>query len=327
MDISNIRQYLSDDMQKVEELIEASLQSDISLLNATNRSILSHGGKKIRPIMALLIAKACSGGHVKDDTLRFAAASELLHNATLLHDDVADDSPNRRGMPTVMSILGGRASVLLGDYWLVKAVDRILQADLNGNEIIRLFAKTLRDLAEGEMLQLEKAKECDADEADYYRIIHSKTASLFEAACISAAISVGASEEKIRAAKSYATNIGIAFQIKDDIFDYQADAAIGKPVGIDLREQKITLPLLGALYSAPKEEELEIRKKLKEIQKYPANLDEIVAFVNKYGGTAYAEKKLNEFVDKAVIALRALPESKDKEYLKMLADFVAVRKI
>ena len=257
MDQTAVRKRLQAELDQVNKLILDSLESDIELLNRTNRALLDHPGKQLRPILALLVARAI-GGRVNDDTLRFAAASELLHNATLLHDDVADGSAERRGRPTVMSLLGSRASVLLGDFWLVRAVARILEASRESNRVIRIFADTLADLAEGEMLQLQKASAGDTQEADYQRIIYNKTASLFVAAALSAAISAQATPAQEEAVRSYAENLGMAFQIKDDIFDYQENASIGKPVGQDLQEQKITLPLLGALQAAPEQGRLTV---------------------------------------------------------------------
>ena len=159
MDIRSIREYLGQDWTAVQDRITSSLQSDIDLLNATNSSILSNSGKQMRPALALLMARACSGGvKLSDDaTVRYAAASELLHNATLLHDDVADESDQRRGMPTVMSLMGPSVSVLVGDYWLVKAMELILGSSDSDHKVIKIFSKTLSDLAEGEMLQLQKA--------------------------------------------------------------------------------------------------------------------------------------------------------------------------
>ena len=157
MDFKAIKDILRNDLDRVISVIEASIASDIDLLDKTNKSILSHSGKQLRPVLSLLSARACSGGFVTEDTVRYAAASELLHNASLLHDDVVDDSRQRRGRPTVMSILGGRASVLLGDYWLVKAMENILKGDNSSSTVIRIFARTLSDLAEGELLQLQKA--------------------------------------------------------------------------------------------------------------------------------------------------------------------------
>lgn len=149
MDFSSIKDFLKEDLDKVNKLMATSLSTDIELLDKTNRAILSHNGKQVRPVLTLLVARACSGGFVTDDTIKYAAAVELLHNATLLHDDVADDSPVRRGAPTVMSILGGRASVLLGDYWLVKGMENILASRNSSDKVIRIFASTLTDLAEG----------------------------------------------------------------------------------------------------------------------------------------------------------------------------------
>ena len=203
MDIKSVREYLGKDWEAVKEKIETSLMSDIALLNATNSSILSNSGKQLRPLLALLVARACSGHQISEATVRYAAASELLHNATLLHDDVADGSVKRRGAPTIMSLMGPSVSVLVGDYWLVKAMDLIIDADDAAGDscVMKIFSKTLKDLAEGEMLQLQKAQKGDTDENDYLRIIYSKTASLFEAASVSAAISVGASEAYVQAAR------------------------------------------------------------------------------------------------------------------------------
>ncbi len=208
MTLDEIKDFLGQDWKDTDALIRSSLESDISLLNATNKAILDHSGKQLRPIVSLLVARACGGGRVNADSVRYAAAAELLHNATLLHDDVADSSCERRGAPTVMAILGGPASVLLGDFWLVKALENILASSANCNEVIRIFAGTLSSLAEGEMLQLQKASSGDTVEEDYYRIIYSKTASLFEAAFVSAAISVNAPADWIEAVRDYAVSLG-----------------------------------------------------------------------------------------------------------------------
>lgn len=324
MDQTAVRKRLQAELDQVNKLILDSLESDIELLNRTNRALLDHPGKQLRPILALLVARAI-GGRVNDDTLRFAAASELLHNATLLHDDVADGSAERRGRPTVMSLLGSRASVLLGDFWLVRAVARILEASRESNRVIRIFADTLADLAEGEMLQLQKASAGDTQEADYQRIIYNKTASLFVAAALSAAISAQATPAQEEAVRSYAENLGMAFQIKDDIFDYQENASIGKPVGQDLQEQKITLPLLGALQAAP-EQEASVRRMVTQIGEHPEYQAEIVAFVKTRGGMDYAVARLDEYVDKAIAALDVLPQGEDRQALADLARFVSERK-
>ena len=324
MDIKSVREYLGKDWEAVVEKIETSLMSDIDLLNSTNSSILSNSGKQLRPLLALLIARACSGHRISEATVRYAAAAELLHNATLLHDDVADNSYQRRGVPTIMSLMGPSVSVLVGDYWLVKAMELILGSSEGDHQVIKIFSKTLSDLAEGEMLQLQKAQSGDTSEDDYLRIIYSKTASLFEAACVSAAISVNASEECLKAAKDYAVALGIAFQIKDDILDYSGTESVGKPLGVDILEQKITMPLLGAIANAPAEEG-RIRGLVKGIVDHPENRDGIVAFVKDNAGLEYAVQQLDKYVAQAVDALSVLPLSKERELLEELAYFTAKR--
>lgn len=325
MDIKAIQEYLGDGWLAVKDKIVSALSSDIELLNFTNASILSHSGKQLRPMLSLLIARACSDRPTSEATVNYAAASELLHNATLLHDDVADGSEKRRGVPTIMSLMGPSVSVLLGDYWLVKAMESILETDDGTAHVIKIFAKTLSDLAEGEMLQLQKSQQGDTDEADYLRIIYSKTASLFEAACVSAAISVGASEEYIEASRRYAVALGLAFQIKDDILDYSGTDAVGKPLGADILEQKITMPLLGALYNVEPAVAENVRKMISDIVGHPEYRDPIVDFVKENGGLEYAVSRLDSFVEEAVAALSVFPESKAKDSLVELAYFTARR--
>ena len=324
MDIKSVREYLGSDWTSVQERIDHSLKSDIALLNATNSSILSNAGKQMRPLLALLVARACSGAGITEATVRYAAASELLHNATLLHDDVADNSDQRRGVPTIMSLMGPSVSVLVGDYWLVKAMELILGTSDGDHLVIKIFSKTLSDLAEGEMLQLQKAQNCDTCQEDYLRIIYNKTASLFEAACVSAAISVNASEEFVQAAKDYAVALGLAFQIKDDILDYAGTESVGKPLGVDILEQKMTMPLLGAYVNAPSEEG-RIRSLVKDIVDHPEHRDEIVAFVKNNGGLEYAVEQLDGYVAQAVRALSVFPMSMERELLEKLAYFTAKR--
>ena len=315
--------FLAEPLERVFALLETSLGSDVALLDATNRSLLAQGGKRIRPGLTLLAAGACGG--VNDDTVRFAAAAEMIHNATLLHDDVVDGATTRRGKPTVMSILSSPASVLIGDYWLVKAIRCILDAERYSERAIRLFAKTLSDLAEGEMLQLEKASSGDTTREDYLRIIYSKTASLFEASVLAGAVSADAPEEWTAALAGYARNLGLAFQIKDDILDYAGDEALGKPVGIDLKEQKITLPLLCALESVPAEEAAEIRALVGRISDEPALADRVQAFVLERKGVERAAADMEKYIDEAVSCLDELPPSAEKPYLAELARYVGER--
>lgn len=326
MDIAGVKEYLGAEWTAVQGRIAGSLESDIELLDQTNRSILSHAGKQLRPMLALLAARACSAdGHASEATVRYAAAAELLHNATLLHDDVADDSDQRRGVPTIRSLMGPTVSVLLGDYWLVKAMELILGEHEADSKVIRIFSKTLSDLAEGELLQLQKAQSGDTVEEDYLRIIYSKTASLFEASCVSAALSVGASEDAVEAMRAYSVALGRAFQIKDDLLDYDGTESVGKPLGVDILEQKMTMPLLGALVNAGPQEDNRVRALVKDIVGHPEHRDEIVAFVKANGGMEYASERLDFYVNQAVEALAVLPESFEKTLLVKLARYTANR--
>ena len=323
MEFCEFKAFLAGPMEEVSALLEASLRSDIALLDATNRSLLSQGGKRIRPGLTLLSAGACGG--INADSIRFAAAAELIHNSTLLHDDVVDGATTRRGKPTVMSILNGPASVLVGDFWLVKAMRCILDAEHYSERVIRLFSKTLSDLAEGELLQMHKATACDTTREDYLRIIYSKTASLFEASVLSGAVSVDAPEEWTAALAGYARNLGLAFQMKDDIFDYTGGEALGKPVGIDLLEQKITLPLLCALDSVPEEEASAVRAKVGRISEEPGLAEEVRQFVLDHGGVDKARAEMEKYIDEAVFCLEELPQTAEKSYLIKLARFVGER--
>ena len=324
MDIRQVKEHVGADWSAVQECIASSLSSDINLLNKTNESILSNSGKQLRPLLTLLFARACSG-KTTEATIRYAAAAELLHNATLLHDDVADCSEKRRGVPTIMSLMGPSVAVLIGDYWLVRALDTILTDAPSDPSVLKIFSKTLSALAEGELLQLQKAQNGDTVEEDYLRIIYNKTASLFEAACLSAALSVDADEQKQQAAKDYSYALGIAFQIQDDILDYSGTDSVGKPLGVDVLEQKITIPLLGALTNVSEQEQARVRGLVNDIVGHPEHRDEIVAFVRENGGIEYSRARLEEYVEKAVHALDVLPESQEKEYLKALAHFTAKR--
>jgi len=310
-------------MEEVSAMLDASLRSDVALLDATNRSLLSQGGKQVRPVLTLLSAGACGG--INADTVRFAAAAELIHNATLLHDDVVDGATVRRGRPTLMSILSGPASVLVGDYWLVKAIRCILDAEQYSERVIRLFAKTLSDLSEGELLQMQKASRGDTTREDYRRIIYSKTASLFEAAVLSGAVSAGAPEEWTAALAGYARNLGLAFQVKDDIFDYAGGEALGKPVGIDLREQKITLPLLCALEAVTEEEASAVRAMVCRISDMPDVAVRVRNFVLEQGGVEKAVLEMEKYIREAIFCLEELPSTAEKSYLAELARFVGER--
>ena len=322
MEISRVQTFLSEDWKAVQDLFKGALHSDASLMNETNTYLVSNEGKMLRPLLSLLVSRAC--GNVTDESIRVAAASELLHNATLLHDDVLDQSSSRRGAPTVMSLLGSKASVLAGDFWLVKAVETILGCRRRSKALLGMFSRTVRDLVEGEMFQMEKAESADTTGKDYLDIIYLKTASLFETVCSAAALTSGASRGIGRAVAEYGKNLGMAFQIKDDILDYDG-ASLGKPVGTDLREGKITLPLLESLDRVETGEQAEIRQLVREIPRQDSNVAKVAAFVKSHNGTALAAAKLQEYVQKAKESLKPLEDSQAKDWLVKLADYCAYR--
>lgn len=322
MSKQEILAYLGKDWDCTRDLIRSSLHSDVGLLEETNERILTNSGKLMRPIISLLIAKAI--GEPNADSHRFAAATELLHNATLMHDDVADGSSERRGRPTLATLLGPVAAVLVGDYWLARAVELVVNS-AHSREAISLFSNTLTELAEGEMLQMEKAASADTAEADYLRIIHCKTGSLFCAAAETATLSVDATAGQRAAALAFADAFGTAFQIKDDILDFVGTDTLGKPVGMDLREQKITLPLLGALSGSPQEEE--IRGMVREIPAHPEYCERICRFVEVRDGIGYAARRLDEWIARAEEALLVFEDSPARDALMEIARYNRWRQV
>lgn len=322
MSVNEVIGCLGEDWGRVTSIMKETLCSDVNLLNSTNENIISHSGKLLRPMVSLLTAKALGG--INEDSLRLAAATEILHNATLIHDDVADESRERRGMPTLMSTLGPSSAVLVGDFWLAKAVELVYGSGC-WESAGSYFTKTLSNLAEGEMLQLEKSFSADTTEDDYFRIIYCKTASLFRASCLTAAISVNAPEKMKDAASEYGTALGTAFQIKDDILDYAGTEELGKPVGVDLKERKITLPLLGAMMNSP--EEAHIRGIVRNISDNPDSCAAVHDFVLRNGGIEYASGVLDRYIAKAVTALDSYADSPEKEALKEIARFNAYRQV
>lgn len=324
MDIAAIREYVSKEIQEVTNLIGSALHSDVGMLTEINASLLEHKGKMLRPILSIISGKACGNGSVNSDTLHIAAASEVLHNATLIHDDIADCSDTRRGTPTLTSLIGPSTAVLVGDFWLAKAMKLVMQTERR-EKVANLFSETLSNLSEGEMFQLERAEHSDTVLEDYYRIIYCKTASLFVVSCVAAAQSVDAQEGDMEAIREYARNFGMAFQIKDDIFDYGGGENIGKPLGIDLREKKITLPLLCAISGSTREEQ--IREMVSRIDSHPEYCGEIKDFVTRNDGVDKAEAVLNSFVQKSKESAERLPQSEARNILMELADYNRLRTV
>lgn len=320
--MKEVQQFLGKAWTDFQRCFAESLESDIPLLDKANQYLLGHGGKKLRPLFTLLIAKALRGD-CNERVVRCAAASELLHTATLMHDDVADNAPTRRGVPTMMTVYSPTTAVLLGDYWLSKAMDLII--DHPDKRVLHIFSKCLADLASGEMLQLEKAEKADTTEDDYRRIIYCKTTSLFEASMVSAACSVEASEEEIERCRIYARHIGQAFQMRDDMLDYSPELSIGKPTGQDILEKKITLPLFGLFEKAPRSVVREVRRRMKNPD--AELVSDVFAWVRQYDAMSYAREKLDAEIRQAVEVLAAFPASPSRDYLEKMAGMIAIRTV
>lgn len=320
--MKEVQQFLGKAWTDFQRCFAESLESDIPLLDKANQYLLGHGGKKLRPLFTLLIAKALRGD-CNERVVRCAAASELLHTATLMHDDVADNAPTRRGVPTMMTVYSPTTAVLLGDYWLSKAMDLII--DHPDKRVLHVFSKCLADLASGEMLQLEKAEKADTTEDDYRRIIYCKTTSLFEACMVSAACSVEASEKEIERCRIYAWHIGQAFQMRDDMLDYSPELSIGKPTGQDILEKKITLPLFGLFKKASRSVVREVRRRMKNPD--AELVSDVFAWVRQYDAMSYAREKLDAEIRQAVEVLAAFPASPSRDYLEKMAGMIAIRTV
>ena len=320
-DRSKIEQPVAVEFKRFNDEFAASLRSETNRLQSAIDQILNASGKHVRPLLVLLTAKAC--GQVTDNTINSAVLLELLHTATLIHDDVIDETKQRRGVPSLNAIFDNRISVLVGDYVLSTALIRSIQT---GNlQIIGIVSNLGRDLSEGEIKQLETAEESIIDESCYMQVIRKKTAMLLSACAEIGSISAGASGEMVEKCREFGEYLGYCFQIKDDIFDYFKEANIGKPTGNDIREGKVTLPLLHAL-TGRREEAEHCLHIINEKDFTTENIDLLIDFAKANGGIEYAEQRMQVYHDKAVEVLMTLPESEAREGLLLLADYIVERR-
>ncbi len=320
-DRRNIEKPVVEEFKRFNEEFAASLRSETHQLQEAIDKILHTSGKHIRPLLVLLTAKAC--GMVTDHTINAAVFLELLHTATIIHDDVIDETKQRRGVPSLNAIFDNRISVLVGDYVLSTALIRSIQT---GNlQIINIVSNLGRDLSEGEIKQLETAEETILDEACYMQVIKKKTATLLSSCMEIGALSAGASPELTAKCREAGEYLGYCFQIKDDIFDYYKEANIGKPTGNDIREGKVTLPLLYALEQGRSEGAASFLKIIHDKNFSAANVDALIEFAKANGGIEYAESRMNTYHDKAVEQLMQLPESDARDGLLALADYIVTR--
>lgn len=311
----------ADDMAAVNQKIQKQLTSDVSLINQLGYYIISGGGKRIRPMIAVLTGRAL--GYDGDKHIQVAALIEFIHTATLLHDDVVDESDMRRGKQTANEVFGNAASVLVGDFIYTRSFQ--MMTDLDSMRVLKLMSEATNVIAEGEVLQLMNCNDPDISEADYMQVIYSKTARLFEAASQSAAILAGATPEQEKALQDYGRFLGTAFQLIDDVLDYDADnATLGKNTGDDLDEGKPTLPLLHAMHNGNAEESALIRQAIEQGNGRHL-LEQVLATMKRCGSLAYTYARAEEEADKAIAALSALPDSQYKDALAGLAH-IAVRR-
>lgn len=309
------------ELQTFEKALVDELKTDNPLLTSIGEFIHQGRGKQLRPILVFLSAKLC--GTINYQTVMSAVSIELLHTASLIHDDVVDSAYKRRGRPSVNARWNNKIAILAGDYLLSKSLNCAVKA--NNLEILNVIAKIGMELSDGELLQLEYIQKIKITEDDYYKIIWKKTALLFSSCCIIGGLSVNANQTLLKKLKNFGEYVGICFQIKDDIFDYSDSKNIGKPRRNDIREGKITLPLIYALQQADEKKKEKIINWIKKKKIPEKNIEKITNFVYKNGGIEYATSKLIEFKNKAVNELDSFEESEIKQSLKYFAEYMVTR--
>ncbi len=321
--VSQIKLPIEKEMELFEKKFSVSMASKVSLLNRITHYVVNRKGKQMRPMFVFLIAKMTNNGAVNERTYRGASVIELIHTATLVHDDVVDDSNQRRGFFSINALWKNKIAVLVGDYLLSKGL--LLSIDNGDFDLLKIISVAVREMSEGELLQIEKARKLDITEDIYFEIIRQKTATLIAACCAMGAQSVHASSEDVENLRLFGERIGIAFQIKDDLFDY-GEEKIGKPTGIDIKEQKMTLPLIYALNNASEKEKNWLINSVKNHNKDKKRVQEVIDFVKEKGGLDYAVSKMKDYQQKALLLLERYPSSPYKESLEIMVNYVIDRK-
>lgn len=319
--LEEIKNPIKQEMKLFEKKFQESMRSEVFLLDKITRFILKTKGKQIRPIFVFLCAKLV--GEITEKTHRGAAMIELIHTATLVHDDVVDESFKRRGFFSINALWKNKIAVLVGDYLLSKSV--IISTENQDFDILAVISKTIREMSEGELLQLEKSRKLDITEDIYYEIIRKKTATLIAACCEVGAISNNVNVELAQKIRDFGTYTGIAFQIKDDLFDYLKKNATGKPVGIDIKEKKLTLPLIYAMNSVKKDERKYYFNIVKNHSHEAGKVNELMEFVKKSGGISYAEKVMLNYQIKALEILDEFPDNEAKKSLQLMLNYIIKR--
>ena len=319
--LSKISIPIESELKTFDELYRRSIKSSVGLVDLVTKYILKQKGKRIRPILVLLTSQIAGG--INERSYRGAILVELLHSATLVHDDVVDNAEKRRGLPSINAIWKNKIAVLMGDYLLAKGL--MLAVENEDFDFLKIVTDTVRRMSEGELLQIKKTRKLDIDEETYFRIINDKTASLLATCCQIGAAAVSENPERQEQLKNFGINLGIAFQIKDDVLDYVgAKKLIGKPVGGDIKERKITLPLLYSLSKADSSESAKIIKLLKSKER-KSRVSEVIDFVKKHNGIEYAETTAQGYSDKAKKCIEVFEDGEAKRSLIELVDFVVKR--
>ncbi len=322
--VAQIKAPILNEMETFEEKFSGSMSSNVALLNRITHYIVKRKGKQMRPMFVFLVAKMLSENNtVNERTFRGASVIELIHTATLVHDDVVDDSNMRRGFFSINALWKNKIAVLVGDYLLSKGL--LLSIDNEDFDLLKIISVAVREMSEGELLQIEKARKLDISEDIYYEIIRQKTATLIAACCSLGAASVKPNSKDVETLRKFGELIGMAFQIKDDLFDY-GETAIGKPTGIDIKEQKMTLPLIYALNNASSEDKKWIINSVKNHNKNKTRVKQVINKVKELNGLAYAEKKMIAFKTEALQLLQQYPESDYRHSLELMVNYVIDRK-
>jgi octaprenyl-diphosphate synthase len=312
---------IENELKVFEGKFKDAVKSNVSMLDRIMLYVVKRKGKQIRPMFVFLSAKLC--GAVNERTYRAASLVEILHTATLVHDDVVDDSMERRGFFSVYALWKNKVSVLVGDYLLAKGL--LLSLDNDDFRILKFLSEAVAKMSEGELLQMEKSRSLNLDEAVYFEIIRNKTASLLASACAAGAWSTSGNDEIADKMRLFGEKVGIAFQIKDDLFDYAAQN-VGKPTGNDIKEKKLTLPLIYTLNNVDKETRRKIIYIIKNQNTDKAKVNYIIDVVSKSGGIDYTINKMNEYKREALEILHTFPESTIRNGFEDLVNFVTDRK-
>jgi len=320
--IDEIKLPVAQHMETFEQRFKLAMKSTVPLLDKITNYIVKRKGKQVRPMFVFLSAQ--NTGTVNDSTFRAAALIELLHTATLVHDDVVDDSNERRGFFSVNALWKNKIAVLIGDFLLSKGL--LLSLENDDFHLLKIVSTAVREMSEGELLQIEKARRLDISEEIYFEIITKKTAALVAACCAAGVASVSKDEKLINSAREFGTLTGIAFQIKDDLFDFGSGDDIGKPTGIDIKEKKMTLPLIYALNNSSWGEKRKIINIIKNHNEESEEVKKVINFVIEKGGIEYANKVMHEYKNKALAVLKQLPQNDSNKSLERLLIYAIERK-